>query len=258
MHLLSKSTGAVVIFTGLLSVAFLNRRLRVYQWWGIFLVFLGLIVVGLADVIAPPSDQKSQNINNIITDYYCISMVIEEKFLSKYNVQPLQAVGWEGIFGFTVLSILLVPFYFIQLKAIRVGVPDYRLEDAIDALFQLRNNSIILVATIGTFLSIAFFNFAGISVTKEMSATTRMVLDSLRTVVIWAVSLLAGWEDFNPVQLVGFVVLLLGTFVYNDVFFPPMYRKYVKGETPERKTSSLTRIPGGVINYEDSGRSIKT
>ncbi|PIK55087.1 putative transmembrane protein C2orf18 [Apostichopus japonicus] len=187
--------GAVVIFTGLLSVAFLNRRLRVYQWWGIFLVFLGLIVVGLADVIAPPSDQKSQNINNIITGDLLIimaqiitasQMVIEEKFLSKYNVQPLQAVGWEGIFGFTVLSILLVPFYFIQLKAIRVGVPDYRLEDAIDALFQLHNNSIILVATIGTILSIAFFNFAGISVTKEM-CTTRMVLDSLRTVVIWAV-----------------------------------------------------------------------
>lgn len=74
--------GAVVIFTGLLSVAFLNRRLRVYQWWGIFLVFLGLIVVGLADVIAPPSDQKSQNINNIITGkewmyvllYYCTNL----------------------------------------------------------------------------------------------------------------------------------------------------------------------------------------
>lgn len=259
--------GAVVIFTGLLSVAFLNRRLRVYQWWGIFLVFLGLIVVGLADVIAPPSDQKSQNINNIITGDLLIimaqiitasQMVIEEKFLSKYNVQPLQAVGWEGIFGFTVLSILLVPFYFIQLKAIRVGVPDYRLEDAIDALFQLRNNSIILVATIGTILSIAFFNFAGISVTKEMSATTRMVLDSLRTVVIWAVSLLAGWEDFNPVQLVGFVVLLLGTFVYNDVFFPPMYRKYVKGQTPEERPLLSPESQEAVINYEDSGRSIKT
>ncbi|XP_071840120.1 solute carrier family 35 member F6-like [Apostichopus japonicus] len=259
--------GAVVIFTGLLSVAFLNRRLRVYQWWGIFLVFLGLIVVGLADVIAPPSDQQAQNITNIITGDLLIimaqiitasQMVIEEKFLSKYNVQPLQAVGWEGIFGFTVLSILLVPFYFIQLKAIRVGVPDYRLEDAIDALFQLRNNSIILVATIGTILSIAFFNFAGISVTKEMSATTRMVLDSLRTVVIWAVSLLAGWEEFNPVQLLGFVILLLGTFVYNDVFFPPMYRKYVKGETPEERPLLSPESQEAVINYEDSGRSIKT
>lgn len=137
-------------------------------------------------------------------------------------------------------------------------MPDYRLEDAIDALFQLRNNSIILVATIGTILSIAFFNFAGISVTKEMSATTRMVLDSLRTVVIWAVSLLAGWEDFNPVQLVGFVILLLGTFVYNDVFFPPMYRKYVKGETPEERPLLSPESQEAVINYEDSGRSIKT
>ena len=32
-------------------------------------------------------------------------------------------------------------------------------------------------------ISIAFFNFFGISVTKDMSAAHRMVLDSLRTLV---------------------------------------------------------------------------
>jgi len=29
-------------------------------------------------------------------------------------------------------------------------------------------------------VSIAFFNFAGVSITKELSATTRKVLDTLR------------------------------------------------------------------------------
>jgi len=40
-------------------------------------------------------------------------MVYEEKFITKYNVPALQAVGWEGTFGFTTLAILLVPFSFI-------------------------------------------------------------------------------------------------------------------------------------------------
>jgi len=52
-------------------------------------------------------------------------------------------------------------------------------------------------------LSIAFFNFSGISVTKELSATTRMVLDSMRTVVVWAVSVAVGWQSFNAIQLPG-------------------------------------------------------
>ena len=40
-------------------------------------------------------------------------MVLEEKIVTKHNVPALQAVGWEGVFGFTTLSVLLIPFYFI-------------------------------------------------------------------------------------------------------------------------------------------------
>ena len=54
----------------------------------------------------------------------------------------------------------------------------------------------------GNILSIAFFNFAGISVTRELSATTRMVLDSVRTLVIWAVTLALSWQDFQYLQVI--------------------------------------------------------
>ena len=56
----------------------------------------------------------------------------------------------------------------------------------------------------GNIASIAFFNFSGISVTKEMSATTRMVLDSCRTVVIWVFSMAVGWQQFRLVKLRAF------------------------------------------------------
>lgn len=49
--------------------------------------------------------------------------------------------------------------------------------------------------------SIAFFNFAGISVTKEISATTRMILDSIRTVIIWVISLTFRWQAFHYLQV---------------------------------------------------------
>ena len=61
------------------------------------------------------------------------------------------------------------------------------LEDAYDGCYQLAHNPLLALAFSGTIISIAFFNFAGISVTKELSATTRMVLDSVRTLVIWMV-----------------------------------------------------------------------
>ena len=46
-----------------------------------------------------------------------------------------------------------------------------------------------------TLVSIAFFNFSGVSITKYMSATTRKVLDTLRTMVIWLAQMFLHFAD---------------------------------------------------------------
>lgn len=58
--------GAVIVFTGLLSVAFLGRRLRYFHWIGIFTVLLGLIIVGLSDFLTSDTGDNA-DINGIIT-----------------------------------------------------------------------------------------------------------------------------------------------------------------------------------------------
>lgn len=88
-------------------------------------------------------------------------MVLEEKFIAKYNVPALQAVGWEGTFGFVTLSGLLIPMYFIPVGPKFGNNPRHVLEDAWDGLYQLAHNSELLCAFLGTVFSIAFFNFAG-------------------------------------------------------------------------------------------------
>lgn len=128
-----------------------------------------------------------------------------------------------GFFGFFILSLLLIPMYFIPVGNFSNN-PRLVLEDALDAFCQIGHQPLILLALLGNTVSIAFFNFAGISVTKEISATTRMVLDSLRTLVIWVVSLALGWEHFHGLQILGFLVLLLGTALYNGLHRPLLAR----------------------------------
>ena len=65
-------------------------------------------------------------------------MVYEEKFVTKYNVPALQAVGWEGTFGFLTLSSLLIPMYFIPVGEKFGHNPRHVLEDAYDGLYQVR------------------------------------------------------------------------------------------------------------------------
>merc|ERR1719350_836811 len=252
--------GAVIIFTGILSTIFLRRRLAWFKWAGMVFVIGGLVTVGVSDMLnqkdCSPSDHnttvsstkqqfslmsapislavadpgcKNDTTNIFVGDLliFCsqiivaTQMVYEEKFITKYNVPALQAVGWEGTFGFTTLAILLVPFSFIYVGPEFGNNPRHVLEDAYDGVYQLAHNPLLALAFSGTVISIAFFNFAGISVTKELTATTRMVLDSVRTLVIWAVSMAIGWQHFFFLQLIGFCILITGMMLYNDIVILP-------------------------------------
>uniref|UniRef100_A0A1B6GK29 EamA domain-containing protein n=1 Tax=Cuerna arida TaxID=1464854 RepID=A0A1B6GK29_9HEMI len=216
--------GSVIVFVALLSIAFLERQIGWKQWTGIVHIVLGLFLVGMADIFVKSNDNNDTN--GIITGDLLIimaqiitaaQMVYEEKFVSSKDINPLQAVGWEGIFGFVILGFLHIPFYYISVPPPFSSNSRSTLEDVPDAFVQMWNNKLIIVALLGTVVSIAFFNFAGISVTKELSATTRMVLDSVRTLVIWVVSLMLSWQGFHPLQVVGFIFLLAGMCVYNDM-----------------------------------------
>ncbi|XP_034839439.1 solute carrier family 35 member F6-like [Maniola hyperantus] len=216
--------GSVIIFVALLSSVVLGRIITKKQVTGIVYVILGLAIVGITDAVYQSDEGKGRN--SLITGDLLIilaqvitacQMVYEEKYVSGLNIPALQAVGWEGVFGFSVLSMLLVVFYWVPAPAHFDQNPRGTVEDFIDGLVQIGNNLLLLLAILGTIVSIAFFNFAGISVTKEMSATTRMVLDSVRTIVIWSVSIAVAWQAFHWQHLVGFAVLILGLCGYNGL-----------------------------------------
>ncbi|XP_033763645.1 solute carrier family 35 member F6-like isoform X2 [Pecten maximus] len=222
--------GAVIIFTALLSVAFLGHNIKARMWAGMITVILGLGVVGVSDVVF--GDKKSKDINGIIAGdlliimaqiIVSVQMVYEEKFVARYRVSPLLAVGYEGLWGFIILGILLVPFYFIHAPVFS-KLPSHRLEDPLDAFRQISNNWQIAAAVIGNIVSIAFFNFAGISIMKSQSATTRMVLDSVRTLSIWAVTLALTWQTFEGLQVFGFVLLIVGMCLYYNIFVPTIMK----------------------------------
>ncbi|KAF5837360.1 hypothetical protein DUNSADRAFT_4464 [Dunaliella salina] len=128
--------------------------------------------------------------------------ILEEKFLAKYRMQPLLAVGVEGAWG-VVLSLCALPL--LGSMQAPNGLP---LEDA-SAAFQamarmpdLRNAVILSVVSIGA------FNWFGLSVTQALSGASRATIDACRTMLVWFFSLAAGWETFHELQVLGFIVLI--------------------------------------------------
>ena len=259
--------GSVVIFTGIGSVLFLKnkdgsrRKLGLHQWIGMAFVLVGAGTVGSASYVCPAggasasSDACKALLGNVLIIIaqviVAVQMVVEETFISGYDVPALQVVGLEGMFGILSLSVVLTVMYFVPAPTAFCLYPGGpytpggeaypahcdRFEDAWDAVVQMGNNWIVSVMLVLNTFSIAFFNFFGVSVTKHMSASTRMVLDSLRTMVIWFFSLGVGWESFCWIQTIGFVVLLTGTIVYNKIIKIPFlaYPEEEEDETSEEK-----------------------
>ncbi|KAK6041289.1 hypothetical protein COOONC_21206 [Cooperia oncophora] len=100
-------------------------------------------------------------------------------------------------------------------------------DDVIYAWNSICVQPLIAVALTGLIISIAFFNFAGTTVTKNLSATTRTVVDCARTIIIWAAGIPLFGQKFIPLQLIGFALLIVGMCVYNDIAFGPWYRRKV-------------------------------
>eukprot|EP00292_Cryptomonas_paramecium_P034309 CAMPEP_0113681606 /NCGR_PEP_ID=MMETSP0038_2-20120614/12112_1 /TAXON_ID=2898 /ORGANISM="Cryptomonas paramecium" /LENGTH=206 /DNA_ID=CAMNT_0000600405 /DNA_START=1483 /DNA_END=2099 /DNA_ORIENTATION=- /assembly_acc=CAM_ASM_000170 len=170
-------------------------------------------------------------------------MVAEERFLKSYKIHALQAVGWEGVWGLALLCTGLAVVYQVPYGPDRcggvgpwgggAGARDC-LENTWAAVGEIGGNGVLFAALVGNLVSISMFNFCGISVTKALSATHRTVLDSVRTMAIWGVSLALGWQTFEPLQVVGFATLLSGTLVYNELLTLPCLPRPAPAEEADK------------------------
>ncbi|MCJ1466096.1 hypothetical protein MMC07_004715 [Pseudocyphellaria aurata] len=246
--------GALVLFVGLLSVLFLHRKLYLYQWSALFIVVLGVAIVGLAGAISPNSQsepapksvlQMGLHVVRATSDevkamartpeavqtiigvlmiaaaqiFTASQFVLEEWILENYALEPLKVVGWEGIFGFLVT---LIGMIILHLAVGRTPKGRYGYFDAQEGWREVTQYRAIAVSSVLIMISIGGFNFFGLSVTRTVSATARSTIDTCRTLFIWMVSLALGWETFKWLQILGFALLVYGTFLFNDLVRPPL------------------------------------
>ncbi|KAL8875306.1 MAG: hypothetical protein Q9198_006313 [Flavoplaca austrocitrina] len=253
--------GALILFVGLFSVVFLHRKIYLYQWSALFIVVAGVAIVGLAGAIAPnPQAQPKppvppelsllaireavktaavssgalQTVAGVLMIagaqiFTATQFVLEEWILEQYALEPLKVVGWEGIFGFLVTFVGMI---ILHLSIGRTDAGRNGYFDMQEGWREITRYRSIAVTSILIMISIGGFNFFGLSITRSVSATARSIIDTCRTLFIWIVSLGLGWETFKWLQIVGFALLVYGTFLFNDIVRPPL-KACVKRKKPE-------------------------
>jgi len=215
--------GSSIVFTGLLSTVYLRRKQYAFHWFAMAFVVAGVLTVGAASALTAGGEEAGGNpmLGNVLVVlsqlFVALQMCLEERFVTGFKVPALVAVGNEGLWGLGFLVLSLVALQHIMLN----GKP---MEDSLQALYQVQHAPKVVLMALSNSLSIAFFNFFGMSITKYTSAAYRMMLDSLRTIIIWLFDLASGGGKFHPLQPIGFALMLLGTAIYNeDVRVPGFY-----------------------------------
>ncbi|EIE26741.1 hypothetical protein COCSUDRAFT_4914, partial [Coccomyxa subellipsoidea C-169] len=212
--------GTMVVFAGFLTIVLLRRRLHLHHWMGIILITAGAAMVGASSIIYDNGALSGRRLlNPLLGDIMIVAaqvlaatqFIVEEKYLARYRVPALLAVGLEGFWGL-VLSAIALPI----LGVVR-GTDGLPLDSATQAFQEIAASRQLQITTAGCIISIAFFNFFGISVTKKLSGASRCTIDACRTLFVWAFSMWAGWENFHTLQVVGFLVLVSGTSLYNEL-----------------------------------------
>ena len=76
----------------------------------------------------------------------------------------------------------------------------------------------LLISVLVSTLVIGPFNYYGTNLTKYSSAMHRCLIDASRMCIVWFISIISGWEVFKFQQCMGYIFVMIGNLIYNEVF----------------------------------------
>lgn len=252
--------GSLIIFTAILTRTALRKQLDAYKWVAVLVSATGLALVGTAAILDSGNSQKNVPLGiffTILSQFFAAcQMVVEEFFVKSYQAPPEQCVGSEGVWGIGIMTIVLTVMYFIP------GGDAGSYENVGDSVYMLFHSGTIMGFMITYLVSISFFNFFGVTISGQVSAQHRTITDALRTSIVWVVQLVlyysgatlygTKWEKHSWVELIGFIFLMLGSFINSAVIKVPGL-KYDDNATPSTEEGDPSH--GTSLQAGETGKS---
>lgn len=161
---------SIVGFSAIFSTLFLSRRFLRKEWLSIIAILLGTGLV-LASALCKDNHDYTGPILLIVAQLFVAGQFILEEFLmEKHHLDPVKAMGIEGIFGTILLAITLTICGFFG-----KGIFDIKqgLQDVFNS-YYLWQSALVLAC------SVAVFNFFGLAVSTNIGVPGRSLIDTLR------------------------------------------------------------------------------
>lgn len=223
---------ATVISTAILDKYYLKNSLSSSKMFAVVLIVFGFVLVSLSTVFGSSSDNSpSLSMYSLLGVVFLFvslffqgfTFCYQEQILKTYSVPIRQMIGFESMMGVMFCTLMFGALikvscfsetFCVKIEGAPLDSPAYAVRDLfLDGAWKVY----VLL-----WFSIMVFNTVGLEITKHSGAVFRVVLDTLRTVVIWLISIVCGFERVDHIgtlclELCGFVLLISGNLVFNGI-----------------------------------------
>lgn len=161
---------SIVGFSAIFSCLFLSRQFLRKEWVSITAILLGTIIVVIAGWQYDSSNFWGPIYLFVAQLFVAGQFILEEYLMDRYHLDPVRAMGIEGVFG----TILLVGALVITAL---FGQDEFDIKEGLQDLLnssQLWQSALILAFLVAT------FNFFGLAVSSAVGTSGRSIIDNLR------------------------------------------------------------------------------
>lgn len=242
-----------IIFTAILSVFVLKKKIKAYEILGICLVVVSLILVGWAGMNIPSGNEdessaetssnrgtvKEKLLGSLLVTFgqifISIQIILEEYYIQyklKGKVGALEVIGNEGLMGFFI-TLLVLPLVFFIPGTDPSPMKNGSLENMWDTLLMIYNKPKLLIFVLFSFVFGSIYNISSMCVITYTSSLTEAIIDTITTLFVWIIMLICHliglnygeiWNVYSFGELAGFVMLVAGNLIYNGQLKLPCFR----------------------------------
>lgn len=162
---------SIVGFSAIFSCLFLSRKFLNREWVSIFAILLGISTIIFSVVYNAEEVNYLGPIFLLVSQLFVAGQfILEEYLMDRYHLDPIRAMGIEGIFGaFLLGGALAITALF--------GQDEFDIARGVQDLFS---TSVLWQSALLLAFMVAIFNFFGLAVSTSIGAPNRSVIDTLR------------------------------------------------------------------------------
>jgi drug/metabolite transporter (DMT)-like permease len=226
--------GGAIVFVAILKHFVIGHKLPKYRWIGVMWNVVAIILVGYAALLTmgDSSIAKNNDVKYIDTIFgvmlilsgalvQSLQYAFEEKVLSMdVPIPPPLLIGMEGLWGTIICLFVLYPCCYCL-----PGTDHGSLENPFNTYTMFMNSSDVRSMFAWYIVFTFSYNLFSCLIVKMLSAIWATILDNFRPISVWVTDLFIfyfittsfgeSWNIYSYIQLLGLLVLLYGTAIYN-------------------------------------------